>query len=320
MNIPERVGRILAEDEEAERRFRLKSGTVYTTDRRLLEHSWRGVFGYSYTDISAISRTTRRFRWLLIPAVVVAAAGGVAAYYGVDQSMVTQSVGLAAAGVSLAVGLVLGVVGVMARSERLEVSLADASSPVVYRGSAGRLLSLMQSIRQKRVAGSPVAEESVAEESIEEEDDVAGFANTLVLLADLKDKGGISREGLERFEQEIRLCSAPVGSGVVGSTNAGWQASERRGAAAVPDSFPREHDEALQPVKCEILTALARDASNGAFDGAGSLVEAANRAGASTEEIAEALGATQFAGAIGSLYRSSTALQAFAIATESSFG
>lgn len=312
MKLPERVRRILAEDEKAERRFRLKGGTVYTTDRRFLDHSWRGVIGHNYTDISDISRTTRRFRWLLIPGVAVAVAGGVAGYYGVGQSLVAQSVGLVAAGVSLALGLILSVVGVMARSERLEIRLVDASSPVVYKGSAGRLLSLMQSIRQKRVARPPVAEESF------EEDDVTAFADTLVLLADLKDKGGISREGFERFKQEIRRCSVPVGSGVAGNTDVGWQASARRGAAAVSDNSPGEHDEALQPVKCEILTALARDSSHGAFDGAGSLVEAATRAGASTEEIAEALGVTQFTGAIGSLYRSSTALQGLAVATVSS--
>lgn len=298
MELPERVRSILAEDETVERRFRLKGDTVYATDRRLIEHSGRSVAGCDYADIAAVSRTTTRFRRLLVPGIAVVVAGVVAGYYGVTQSLFTQSVGLVVTGLSLAVGLILSVVGVTVRSERLNICLADGST-VVYKGPAGRLQSLLQAIRQKLVAAPPVVAESV------EEDAVTGFAATLVLLADLRDKGGISREGFDRIKQVVRRSTASVRS----------EASQRCDTAAVVEDSRQERADGLQPVKSEILTALARDVSHGAFDGAGSLAEAASRAGASTDEIAEALGVTQFTSAIGNLYRSSTALGELSLAT-----
>ncbi len=63
------------------------------------------------------------------------------------------------------------------------------------------------------------------------------------------------------------------------------------------------------PVKFKILIALALDASHGAVDGVRSLAEAANRLGASNEEIAETLRVTQFISGVGSLYTSSRALR-----------
>ncbi len=308
MELPERFRSILAEDETVERRFRLRGGTVYTTDRRMIAHSRRSVTGYDYADIAAVSRTTKRLRWLLVPGIVIVVGGGVAEYYGVTQSLFTPGVGLAATGLSLAVGLILGVVGAMGRSERLVVSLADDAT-VVYKGSVGRLQALLQAIRQKLVAGPPVVAESV------EEDAMTGFAATLVLLADLRDKGGISWAGFERLEQEIRRPSASVRSDVAGKDAAGRQSSERRGAAVEAANFSKELDGDPQPVKSDILTALARDVSHGAFDGAGSLLEAATRAGASTNEIAEALGVTQFTSAIGNLYQSSSALRELSLTT-----
>ncbi len=62
------------------------------------------------------------------------------------------------------------------------------------------------------------------------------------------------------------------------------------------------------PIKSRILTALARDASHGAFESVASLAEAAAKAGASTEEITEALGVRQFTGGARSLYTSARAL------------
>ncbi len=64
-------------------------------------------------------------------------------------------------------------------------------------------------------------------------------------------------------------------------------------------------DNATKP---RILMALAVDASHGAFESVASLAEAAAKAGASTEEITEALGVKQFTGGVGSLHTSAKAL------------
>jgi len=314
MELPERVRSTLAKDETVERRFRLKGGTVYTTDRRFFEDSGRRVTEYAYTGVASVSRTTGRFRRLLALGIAVAIAGGVAGYYVLTQSLFAQGVGLAAAGASLAVGLVLSGVGLMARSERLEVSLTDVPSRVVYKGSADRLQGLMQSINQKRLAMPLMADENV------EEDEVPGFAGTLALLADLRDKGGISPEGFERIKQEARRSWVPGGFGAAVNIDVGRRASEPCGAAIVSSDSLEKQAGAPRLVKCDILTEIARDASQGVFDGAGSLAEAAAKAGASTDEIAEALGVMQFTREIGSLYRSSAALRELSLAVAGSTG
>ncbi len=146
---------------------------------------------------------------------------------------------------------------------------------------------------------------SVQDENITAEEELPGFIGTLTLLADLRDKGGISVEGFERIEEDVRRSLVSV-TAVAGNID------------AVPVDPRQEHDEGFQAVKSEILTALANDASHGTFEGAGSLVEAATRAGASTNEISEALGVTQFTWAIGNLYRSAAALREPSIAGASS--
>lgn len=77
----------------------------------------------------------------------------------------------------------------------------------------------------------------------------------------------------------------------------------------VEDSRKLAFGDGALPVKFKILIALALDASHGAVDGVRSLAEAANRLGASNEEIAETLRVTQFISGIGSLYTSSRALR-----------
>ena len=62
------------------------------------------------------------------------------------------------------------------------------------------------------------------------------------------------------------------------------------------------------PTKSRILMGLALDASHGDFESAASLAEAAAEAGASTEEITEALGVKQFTGEVSRLHTSAKAL------------
>ena len=63
------------------------------------------------------------------------------------------------------------------------------------------------------------------------------------------------------------------------------------------------------PRKFKLLIALALDAADGAVDGVKSLAQAATRAGASKEEIAEALRVAQYINGVGSVYTASRALK-----------
>jgi alkylhydroperoxidase/carboxymuconolactone decarboxylase family protein YurZ len=63
------------------------------------------------------------------------------------------------------------------------------------------------------------------------------------------------------------------------------------------------------PKKFKLLIALALDAAHGAVDGVKSLAQAAMHAGATKEEIAEALRVAQYISGVGSLYTASRALR-----------
>ncbi len=63
------------------------------------------------------------------------------------------------------------------------------------------------------------------------------------------------------------------------------------------------------PKKYKLLIALALDASEGAVDGVKSLAGAAMQAGATKEEIAEALRVAQYICGVGSVYTAARALK-----------
>lgn len=67
--------------------------------------------------------------------------------------------------------------------------------------------------------------------------------------------------------------------------------------------------EGVLPRKFKLLIALALDASEGAVDGVQSLAQSAMKAGATREEIAEALRVAQYITGVGSIYTASRALR-----------
>ena len=62
------------------------------------------------------------------------------------------------------------------------------------------------------------------------------------------------------------------------------------------------------PRKIKFLIAMALDASHGAVDGVKSLAQAAMHAGATKEEVTEALRVAQFISGVGSVYTAARAL------------
>jgi alkylhydroperoxidase/carboxymuconolactone decarboxylase family protein YurZ len=65
------------------------------------------------------------------------------------------------------------------------------------------------------------------------------------------------------------------------------------------------------PGKFKLLIALALDAAHGAVDGVKSLAQRAMQAGATKEEITEALRVAQYISGVGSVYTASRALKEF---------
>jgi len=67
--------------------------------------------------------------------------------------------------------------------------------------------------------------------------------------------------------------------------------------------------EGALPKKFKILIAMALDASHGTVEGVKALAQAAIQAGATKEEVTEALRVTQYISGIGSVYTAARALE-----------
>jgi alkylhydroperoxidase/carboxymuconolactone decarboxylase family protein YurZ len=67
--------------------------------------------------------------------------------------------------------------------------------------------------------------------------------------------------------------------------------------------------DSVLPRKFKLLIAMALDASHGAVQGVKSLAQAATQAGATREEIAEALRVAQYVSGVGSVYTAANALR-----------
>jgi alkylhydroperoxidase/carboxymuconolactone decarboxylase family protein YurZ len=63
------------------------------------------------------------------------------------------------------------------------------------------------------------------------------------------------------------------------------------------------------PKRIKLLIAMALDASHGAVQGVKALAQAATQAGATKEEITEALRVTQYVSGVGSIYTAASALR-----------
>ena len=78
----------------------------------------------------------------------------------------------------------------------------------------------------------------------------------------------------------------------------------------VDDTRQFAFNDGALPRKFKLIIALALDAAHGATDGVESLARAAMQAGATKEEIAEALRVAQYISGVGSVYTASRALKA----------
>jgi alkylhydroperoxidase/carboxymuconolactone decarboxylase family protein YurZ len=77
----------------------------------------------------------------------------------------------------------------------------------------------------------------------------------------------------------------------------------------VEEARQRAFSDGALPGKFKLLIALVLDAAHGAVDGVKSLAQAAMQAGATKEEISEALRVAQYVSGVGSVYTASRALK-----------
>lgn len=181
--IPKQVKSILAEDEIIEGSFDLKECEVYATDRRLLMMQGRTVRDFDYAHISSVAYSSKRFSWsLIVIGLIITFIGAVSGMEG----------GVAAA--VIIVGLILLIIGVMKKSEWVEINVVGVSNPIKYKGSRDALDSLLQIVREKRLAGPT---------SAQKETRAIDFTEAIRKLAELRDDGIITQEEFEEKKSKL---------------------------------------------------------------------------------------------------------------------
>lgn len=146
--IPQPIQNILTEDENIEEIFDLEGQQVYATDKRLLVVKERSIRDFDYTHISSVLYSSKRYRWLIALGILLTIVG----YF------VGDFFGSAWAIPFVGIGVILIIVGVVRKSEWIEVNVVGVPDPQKFPGEKRNLDSLLQIIRQKRMAKRTVGE------------------------------------------------------------------------------------------------------------------------------------------------------------------
>lgn len=142
----ERIQKILTEDEAIEHHFNLKNQELYATTKRLIAVKGRNIRDFDYAHISSIAYSSKRYRWLIILGILIAIAGRFLSM-PIDDAYIDFSLP------SIIVGIILVIIGIIKKSERLEVNVVGVPESEKYKGSKEDLDSLLRIVREKQKGG-----------------------------------------------------------------------------------------------------------------------------------------------------------------------
>jgi hypothetical protein len=178
--IPNNILNRLTENETVEKKFHLKGCKVYATDKRLLRTEGRTIRDFDYAHISSIAYSSKRYWWLIVVGIVLMIIG---VFVGGEARIAL-----------IIIGLILIIAGAVAKSEWVEANVVGVPNPVKFEGSRQELDSLLQVIRQRRIA-KPVVGET--------ETQVVDIAETIRKLAELRDEGILTQEEFEQKKKKL---------------------------------------------------------------------------------------------------------------------
>ncbi len=175
---------ILTKDETIEKSFDLEGCQVYATDKRLLILEGRTVKDFDYTHISSVAYSSKRYWEYIIIGILVVAIGWFVGEMLGDIARIAGAI----------IGLILVIIGIIAKSEWVEANVVGVPKPIKYKGSRQDLDSLLKIIRQKRVAEHTAGQKETKD---------SNFVETIRKLAELRDEGIITQEEFEKKKSKI---------------------------------------------------------------------------------------------------------------------
>ena len=177
---------ILTKDETIVKSFDLKNCQVYATDKRLLRLEGRTVRDFDYAHISSVEYSTKRYWGLIIVGLVIGAIGFFAGEMigDIDEPRIVGTI----------IGIILVIIGIIAKSEWVEVNVVGVRNPQQFKGSRQDLDSLLKIIREKQANESITSQKEINE---------GDFTDTLRKLAELRNEGIITQEEFEEKKGKI---------------------------------------------------------------------------------------------------------------------
>ena len=139
-----KIESILTKDETIEKSFDLEGCQVYATDKRLLMLEGRTVRDFDYTHISSVTYSSKRYWGYIIVGILITVIGMFAGEMlgDINEARIAGAV----------IGLILIIIGIIAKSEWVVANVVGVRKPIKYKGSKQDLDSLLKIIRQKRDA------------------------------------------------------------------------------------------------------------------------------------------------------------------------
>ena len=177
---------ILTKDETIEKSFDLKDCQVYATDKRLLRLAGRTVRDFDYTHVSSVEYSSKRYWGLIIVGIIIGAIGSIAGGMmgDVDELRIAGAI----------IAIILVIIGIVAKSEWVEVNVVGVDAPQKFKGSRQDLHSLLKIIREKRANENTTSQKEIRE---------GDFTDTLRKLAELRDEGIITEEEFKEKKGKI---------------------------------------------------------------------------------------------------------------------
>lgn len=141
------VKRYLIENESIEKTFRLSDCIVYATNRRLLVKRHRSIRDFSYDYISSIGYEYKRYFGYVFVGIVFIVIGWVFYQFSETLSFLTDLSGL-----FFLLAIIFIVLGIIKKSEWLEIAVLGFSDPIRFEGERKDLDILIKIIREKQVS------------------------------------------------------------------------------------------------------------------------------------------------------------------------
>lgn len=187
MEIPKDITGYLTSGEKIEKVFKLKNCQVFASNKRLYRKEGRNVKDAAYEHISSLDFRPKRHFWLI-------AVGIFLMFLAFRSGFV----------LFFFIAIILIVLGIFLKSERLYATLIGESEKLDFKGSRSNLDSLFKIVRErKEISHREAPLEKPLKSVVEEKQPIADVFDQIEKMSKLKDRGILTQEEFDKKKKEL---------------------------------------------------------------------------------------------------------------------